>query len=126
MSVISGRTNRVTATIPVGTRPDDVAVNPRTNTIYDLDEPVAGPVARAPLHDLVLVLEAFLASLTSRRLDLRSAFGSFEIRVAHQQRVDALVGGAVAGPEGHQAVFLEGCVADCPLGRAAWRSVPAR
>ena len=34
VSVINGRTNTVTATIPVGTAPDAVAANPKTNTIY--------------------------------------------------------------------------------------------
>jgi DNA-binding beta-propeller fold protein YncE len=42
--VISGRTNTVVATIPVGTDPFGVAANPRTNTIYvanDLDNTVS-------------------------------------------------------------------------------------
>ena len=34
VSVISGRTNKVTATIPVGNGPVGVVVNPKTNTIY--------------------------------------------------------------------------------------------
>ena len=34
MSVISGRTNTVTATIPVGSRPGGVAADPETGTIY--------------------------------------------------------------------------------------------
>jgi YVTN family beta-propeller protein len=34
VAVISGRTNIVTATVPVGRVPVGVAANPRTNTIY--------------------------------------------------------------------------------------------
>ena len=34
VSVISGRTNTVTATIPVGSGPFGVAANPKTGTIY--------------------------------------------------------------------------------------------
>ena len=34
MSVISGRTNTVTATIPVGSGPFGVAADPKTGTIY--------------------------------------------------------------------------------------------
>jgi DNA-binding beta-propeller fold protein YncE len=34
VSVISGRTNTVVATIRVGLTPDGVAVNPKTGTIY--------------------------------------------------------------------------------------------
>jgi YVTN family beta-propeller protein len=34
VSVISGRTGTVTGTIPVGTGPRGVAVNPVTNTVY--------------------------------------------------------------------------------------------
>jgi DNA-binding beta-propeller fold protein YncE len=34
VSVISGRTNTVTAAIPVGRGPFGVAANPNTNTIY--------------------------------------------------------------------------------------------
>lgn len=34
MSLISGRTNTVTATIPVGAAPGAVATNPLTNTAY--------------------------------------------------------------------------------------------
>jgi YVTN family beta-propeller protein len=34
VSVISGRTNTVTATIPVGSRPAGAAVDPRTHTVY--------------------------------------------------------------------------------------------
>lgn len=34
MSVISGRTNTVTATIPVGVNSQGVAVNPVTDTAY--------------------------------------------------------------------------------------------
>ena len=34
MSVISGRTNTVTATIPVGRGPVGVAVNPLTGAVY--------------------------------------------------------------------------------------------
>jgi DNA-binding beta-propeller fold protein YncE len=32
--VISGRTNTVVATVPVGREPEGVAVNPRTSTAY--------------------------------------------------------------------------------------------
>jgi YVTN family beta-propeller protein len=34
VAVISGRTNTVTATVPVGSGPLWIAANPRTNTIY--------------------------------------------------------------------------------------------
>lgn len=34
VSVISGRTGTVTATIPVGSQPEGVAVNPSTGTVY--------------------------------------------------------------------------------------------
>jgi YVTN family beta-propeller protein len=48
VSVISGRTKTVTATIPVGDNPSGVAVDPKTSTIY---------VANA-LSDTVSVLTA--------------------------------------------------------------------
>ena len=38
MSVISGRTNTATATIPVGSAPVGIAANPKTHTIYVTNE----------------------------------------------------------------------------------------
>jgi DNA-binding beta-propeller fold protein YncE len=38
VSVISGKTNKVTATIPVGSGPEVVAVNPATGTVYVTNE----------------------------------------------------------------------------------------
>jgi YVTN family beta-propeller protein len=38
VSVLDGRTNTVTATVPVGSAPVNIAVNPNTKTIYVTNE----------------------------------------------------------------------------------------
>jgi YVTN family beta-propeller protein len=48
MSVINGRTNSVTATVPVGGAPVNIAVNPNAKTIYVTNEDAGTVSVLAP------------------------------------------------------------------------------
>ncbi len=50
MSVIDASTHTVTATVPVGTHPDAVAVDPGTHTVYVTNTGALGPDGQERTH----------------------------------------------------------------------------